>query len=981
MLALRIFDGSIIRGNKTNFGICFLKAVRTIKVTSILKIFPAIFVAVTIVMLSLMVVFTQNERDIRIHQDKAKDLGHQLQVITNYLSSMAESYVIFGDQEYYDAYNQEINVMRNRERIIRELNELDAPENEKVLLSKAKSESEQASLIEQWAFESVRKGNLYEAQAIIFGKDYSEKQERISAELEDFQNTMNLRCQHEVEEAQYYAVVVFIIAITTICGISVILFMLSYSFNKKVRSINTITGIATEIAAGNFSADISGTRSNDEFGKLIISFENMMEILHSIRDQILNIAEGTQRGDFDRRADYKSFSGEWASLLISVNELVDQVIEEQKKTSDLKSRFLVNMSHEIRTPMNAIIGLSQLALMKDQNEENRDTFRKINTSSKNLLSIINDILDFSKIEANKLDLVEDQFNLEEVVSNALFVASERLGDKKVEMSLIMDPGVPYQLFGDKTRVWQVLKNVLDNAAKYTLEGRIILNISTASRSDEKTHVMFSVCDTGMGISEEQQKHLFTPFEQFHNKGVTQNMGTGLGMSITKELVELMDGSIDIQSREGVGTTVTIILGLKNVPVSRSMFEVMSNFEVTAKRVLIVDDDQISCEIMTGLLDLVGVPAACAHSAEEAYEAALRQTESGSPFDVVIMDYMLGDEDGIEVAGKLRNTSCKSSRFLLVSAYIRKLSASAIRDAGFYDQLEKPFVPSLFMQRVSSSLKDDPTESIALCQFPSARVLLCDDNEFNRDVATGMLSAFGILPVVAEHGGEAIELLERHVFDLVLMDLMMPVMDGYEAAKRIRQSGKPYSNIPIIAMTANVMKEDIDRCAAVGMDGHIGKPLDINVVMHQLQKYIPHLEQQAAISAAAPDKPPAVRTAPPAGNGQDEFDYIDVKQGITRCAGKRELFLKLLAKFAGEESGFVPFEIFIKPERQQVSLREVHSLKGVLGNLSIVNMHKATIEFEKTVKDNSFTERDYDDWTGKIIGVKQSILKKIQDGAI
>ncbi len=626
-------------------------------------------------------------------------------------------------------------------------------------------------------------------------------------------------------------------------------------------------------------------------------------------------------------------------------ELLLAAATKEREANQLKSRFLVNMSHEIRTPMNAIIGLSQLAIMKQQTKENLDVYKKINLSAKNLLSIINDILDFSKIEAEKIDLIEDEFCIEEVISNAFMVASERLEDKKIEMMLDISPDVPYYLYGDKTRLWQVLKNLLDNSAKYTAAGTIVLSVTRPEAIvDGCTTLHFDVKDTGLGMSPEQLEKLFAPFEQFHNHAKNRTTGTGLGMSITKQLVELMSGTISVDSTEGVGTSTYVTIPFKVTENTTTLKETMSCDDLKNCQVLIVDDEPTSLEIMTQLLSTMNITPVCLSSPDLVYDTVLAHEESGNPFQIIILDYLLGTENGIQVAKQIKDITKNKIKLLMVTAYSKNVLESDLKEAGFTDMIEKPFIPSSFMQKLTTTIADDENFEHSFSSFPNAKILVCEDNFLNQEVVKGMLEVFDIVPTIANHGQEALDLLEKEQFDLIFMDIIMPVMDGHETAVAIRSSDKPYKDTPIVAMTANVMQDEINRCIAEGMNAHLGKPLDLDQLQQQLCKFlVPGVSQPHTIAEAVPAPVDVV----------PEASVIDIKTGISRFAGKKDKYIRALSMFAKELAvETISFDKAFSPENAKTSEHEIHTLKGVSGNLGLDKLYQATVTFEKSVRAGS-----------------------------
>ncbi len=523
--------------------------------------------------------------------------------------------------------------------------------------------------------------------------------------------------------------------------------------------------------------------------------------------------------------------------------LLQEIAEQEKEANKIKNNFIINMSHEIRTPMNAVIGLTEIALTKNYEKEAAETFRKVNTSAKHLLNIINDVLDFSKIEAETLELMEDDFVLTDTLANACLVASQRLGTKRVEMNLDIDVNLPNVLHGDKTRFWQIFKNLLDNSAKFTNTGRIILSATSKNykKGDEQVWLELVVSDTGLGMSPEHLEKIFTPFEQFHQNATNVSTGTGLGMSIAKQIIELMGGTIAVESEVNVGTTTTITLPFKVVEKEATIKNSIKSGGLAKCRILAADDDEISLGIIESLLKVLDCEVTCVKSGEEALVAVTKSIKEKNPYQIILLDYFMGMKNGIEVAEQLGESVKNQAKLLMVSAYTTQLNASQISDAGFDDIIEKPFSPTDFVQKIRNSLNIKQSDTVVAKSntYSRAKVMVVEDNIINQEVACSMLEIFGINASITNNGQEAIDLLEKQEFDLIFMDIHMPVMDGHIATQTIRASKKPYANVPIVAMTANVVKEEINKCINEGMNGHISKPIDLNNLSSQLALCLAH----------------------------------------------------------------------------------------------------------------------------------------------
>ena len=772
----------------------------------------------------------------------------------------------------------------------------------------------------------------------------------------------------------------------SVFAVTALLFTLTLGFlfyyndivRKSSNRINQMGHIARDISEGNLGADLSPYRGDDEFSELIGGFESIINTLSMLKLDIDGIIDAMVNGT-SVSSDITHYPGGWSDYLKRLQEMLEIYIEGEKK-SNLKNRFLVNMSHEIRTPLNAIIGLSHLALMREQLGENYATYRKINVSAKNLLTIINDILDFSKIEAENLEIAESDFALEDIIANALMVSSERIESKKIEMLLHIDSTVPYFLYGDKTRLWQILKNILDNSAKYTNVGRIVLDVSLQDRvsvneKEDNVNLTFKISDTGIGMSDDQIKRIYIPFEQFQNKGHNQNMGTGLGMTITKRLVDLLGGTIDVTSKPNIGTTTVISLPFNTVKGSETMKEAVTKYNCASKRILIAEDDKYATEIMTGLLELVDIIPTCVPSGMRAIEAARQKSVEGEPFDMIILDYMLGDINGIDVANSIRDCTKGRTKLLMVSAYTKQLLEDDIKTAGFSEVIEKPFVPSSFLQKLCDTLfpgtEIHPEEYFT---FKGSKVIVCEDNEFNQEVITGMLEVYEVDYDIAKNGEECLSLLKSQDYDLIFMDILMPVMDGYQTTEIIRSSGAEYSDIPIIAMTANVMDAEVEKCRKVGMNDHLGKPVDMAQVYDQICLYL----KNSGKNESKKDNNAAVNAAQTEESVINEgIPGIDVSQGIARYGGKSKKYFDSLLKFSLEiPQDFEEYGTFSSAENHQKSVSYIHMLKGVSGNLSITDMYQSSTTLEKALKECTLSQPLYDSWINICKKVKSDVLSRL-----
>ena len=511
-----------------------------------------------------------------------------------------------------------------------------------------------------------------------------------------------------------------------------------------------------------------------------------------------------------------------------------------------KSEFLSRMSHEIRTPMNAIIGMTTIAAAYiDDKDKVESCLRKIGQSSKHLMSLINDVLDMSKIEEGKLSIAHEAFQLSHMLEGVSTIVYPQAEDRGISFKIPLVDVTEEHLLGDTLRLRQVLLNLLSNALKFTPEGgEIRLEIRQLKTRGDSVLLRFSVSDTGTGISEDFLSKLFLPFEQ-EDSAISQRFGgTGLGLSITKNLVTLMGGTIQVQSKLNEGSTFCVELTFETVPAENH--SVLPSPEFEHLKVLVADDDVDTCEHTTLLLDKMGIQAQWVLTGTQAVEAVQQAHKRDDDFDVCFIDWKMPDIDGIETTRRIREFAGPDTLIIIITAYDWESIEKEARMAVANMFLSKPiFASSLYDVLVNVSraeIAKEPLLAMGLAQDLSGRrVLLAEDNALNQEIAVEILSLMGILTDCVQDGRQA---LERYAaspsgtYSAILMDIQMPVMDGYEATRAIRRCGHPEAgSVPILAMTANAFHEDIANALAVGMDAHIAKPIDPPALYRTLVQYI------------------------------------------------------------------------------------------------------------------------------------------------
>ncbi len=611
-------------------------------------------------------------------------------------------------------------------------------------------------------------------------------------------------------------------------------------------------------------------------------------------------------------------------------ELIEQK-EKAERATEIKSEFLANMSHEIRTPMNGIIGMAHLVLKTDLDLKQRNYINKIHSSANILLGIINDILDISKIEAGKMEIEKEKFDLFKVIKDVITLIKLKAEDKKLDVAIEYDPNLSSEFLGDALRINQILINLLSNAVKFTDRGEIGLRVKKAGED----RVRFEVTDTGIGLTEEQMLKLFRSFSQADSSTSKKYGGTGLGLAISKKLVELMNGKIWVESKLGEGSSFKFEIELLENKDKIAKYSVFND-----KKVLIVDDSRTWLDILSQLMSSFGVDIDTVLSGKEAIEVLEKYPHE---YDLVLVDWNMPELNGIETCRILEEKlDIDLNKIILISANTLDDIKLEIGEHQINHYIHKPVNPQIFYNMLeeiftgrtgkeeTSVLERGGNLEKQIRTLKGSSILLVEDNEINQEIILDLLENSGINIDTANDGFEAVKKFEKSSYELILMDIQMPVLDGYEATKEIRKTDK---QIPIIALTANAMKEDSEKTREAGMNRHLNKPIEVEQLFLTLLEFIP---KKTDITQISPVEKREQSSELP------EFETFDKEYALNLVMGKKSAFMQIL-------KGIKQFkDIEFSTLGDEEFKRTMHTVKGLSASLGASSLNELSEEMEQSL---------------------------------